>query len=121
MANGSKKLVGKTGEYRENLLYKDITVGAFCSIYRTSNRIAKYLFQTQKYQEYLSVLLAGTNINNLKNSDLEELEFKIPTSTLEQNKIANILSKIDSVVDKEKEKLEELRQWKKGLLQQMFV
>ena len=39
----------------------------------------------------------------------------------EQNKIANFLSKIDSIVEKEKEKLEELRKWKKGLLQGMFV
>lgn len=39
----------------------------------------------------------------------------------EQTKIANFLSKIDSIVEKEKEKLEELRVWKKGLLQGMFV
>lgn len=39
----------------------------------------------------------------------------------EQNKIANFLSKIDSIVEKEKEKLEELREWKKGLLKGMFV
>lgn len=39
----------------------------------------------------------------------------------EQTKIANFLSNIDSIIEKENQKLEELRQWKKGLLQQMFV
>lgn len=121
MANGSKKLVGKSGEYKENLAYPDITVGAFCSIYRSNNIITKYLFQTSQYQEYLSTLLAGTNINNLKNSDLEELEFSIPSSNVEQIKMANFLTKIDLIVEKEKEKLEELREWKKGLLQGLFI
>ena len=39
----------------------------------------------------------------------------------EQTKIANFLSNIDNIIDKESKKLEELRQWKKGLFQQMFV
>ena len=39
----------------------------------------------------------------------------------EQTKIAKFLSKVASVLEKEKEKLEELREWKKGLLQGMFV
>ncbi len=51
---------------------------------------------------------------------LNKIKIYIP-NTEEQIKIANFLSKIDSIVEKEKEKLEELRVWKKGLLQQMFV
>lgn len=39
----------------------------------------------------------------------------------EQKKIANFLSTIDKKLKKEEEKLEALRAWKKGLLQQMFV
>lgn len=39
----------------------------------------------------------------------------------EQEKIANFLSNIDNIIEKEDEKLEELKKWKKDLLQQMFV
>ncbi|SQB36300.1 Type I restriction enzyme, specificity subunit [Clostridium perfringens] len=39
----------------------------------------------------------------------------------EQVKIANFLSNIDNIIEKENKKLEELKQWKKGLLQQLFV
>ena len=39
----------------------------------------------------------------------------------EQTKIANFLSNIDAIVEKEKQKQESLRIWEKGLLQQMFV
>ena len=122
MSNGSKNLVGKSAEFIYSKdSYKDITVGAFCSIYRSKNVLSKYLLQTQNYKNYLSILLAGTNINNLKNSDLEKLTFYIPNNIEEQTKIANFLSNIDKIIEEENKKLEDLRLWKKGLLQQMFV
>lgn len=121
MANGSKKLVGKTGEYKQNNFYKEITIGAFCSIFRTDYNIAKFLFQTKKYYDKISLMLEGTNINNLKNSSLEEIIFNIPTSLEEQQKIADFLSSIDKKIDKLAAELEDLKEFKKGLLQQMFV
>lgn len=39
----------------------------------------------------------------------------------EQIKIANLLSNIDNIIEEENKKLEDLKEWKKGLLQQMFV
>ena len=39
----------------------------------------------------------------------------------EQEKIAKFLSNIDNIVEEENKKLEDLREFKKGLLQQMFV
>ena len=39
----------------------------------------------------------------------------------EQTKIANFLSNIDNIIEEENKKLEDLKLWKKGLLQQMFV
>ena len=78
MANGSKNLVGKSGVFYKNDEFKDVTVGAFCSIYRSKINLSRYLFQTDKYKKYLSILFSGTNINNLKNSDLEKLKFRLP-------------------------------------------
>ncbi|MDA4923160.1 restriction endonuclease subunit S [Acinetobacter baumannii] len=42
-------------------------------------------------------------------------------SLSEQTKIANFLSTIDQKIDKVSQQIEETKQWKKGLLQQMFV
>ena len=39
----------------------------------------------------------------------------------EQEKIANFSSKLDEKIDLEQEKLDLLKEYKKGLLQQMFV
>lgn len=121
MANGSRNLVGKSGEFNNSNGYNDLTVGAFCSIYRTKNPLGKYLLQIELYYKYLDILLSGTNINNLKNSQLEELQFNIPTSNEETEKIVKILSDIDLKIKKEQEKLYYLNEYKKGLLQHMFV
>lgn len=120
MANGSRNLVGKSAVYDGN--YDGIiTVGAFCSVYRTRNRLGKFLFQTRNYRKYLDMLLAGTNINNLKNSDLAGLQFSIPSSEEEQQKIANFLSSIDDKIKSEEAKLESAKLFKKSLLQRMFA
>ena len=120
MANGSKHLVGKSGVYYGDYDNK-LTVGAFCSIFRTDNKLSKYILQTVQYKRYLHILLAGTNINNLKNSELAELKFNLPVSINEQTKIANFLSSIDSKIEQVGKQLDESKQFKKALLQQMFV
>ncbi|HAV1415224.1 restriction endonuclease subunit S [Vibrio parahaemolyticus] len=48
--------------------------------------------------------------------------FKLPFPSLgEQNKIATFLSAIDQKIDLANSELEKAKEWKKGLLQQMFV
>ena len=120
MSNGTRKLVGKSAEYAGNYANK-LTVGAFCSIFRTENKLAKYLFQTESYKKNLYLILAGTNINNLKNSDLEKFKFNIPTNESEINKIHDLFVSIDNKIDYNKKQLEEITLFKKALLQQMFI
>lgn len=119
MSNGSKRLVGKNAVYEGN--YEGtLTVGAFCSIFRPQSQLAKYLFQSEQYQRYLHILLAGTNINNLNNSDLTNLIFKLP-SPEEQQKIADFLSALDDKIKLEEAKLASAKEFKKALLQRMFT
>lgn len=64
----------------------------------------------------------GSGIKNITSVKFLKEKFVIDMPCLEeQNKIANFLYKIEFIVEKEKEKLEELRVWKKGLLQSLFV
>ncbi|MCO8061722.1 restriction endonuclease subunit S [Acinetobacter lwoffii] len=51
---------------------------------------------------------------------LREIEIQVPCLE-EQTKIANFLSAIDEKIEKVAQQIEETKQWKKGLLQQMFV
>ena len=102
-------------------LNKDnVTVGAFCSIFRSDLKIIPYLFQSKIYYNNLNLLLEGTNINNLKNADLANITFKIPNIE-EQNRIANLFTNLDKKIDFETKKLQDLKTYKKGLLQKMFI
>lgn len=53
-------------------------------------------------------------------SEYSKLEVPVPCLE-EQTKIANFLSVIDQKIEKVAQQIEETKQWKKGLLQQMFV
>ena len=120
MSNGTRSLVGKSAQYLGNYNNK-LTVGAFCSIFRTDNELAKYLFQTELYKKNLYLILSGTNINNLKNSDLEKFKFKMPTNENEIKKIHNLFSSFDVKIESNRFQLNELIKFKNGLLQQMFI
>ena len=119
MSNGSKPLVGKSAEFTGNF-DEPLTIGAFCSAFRPSNEFAKYLLQTQRYRRFVADIIGGGNINNLKNSDLETLSFWVPRENSEQEKIADCLGSLDNLIVAEGQKLEALRDHKKGLMQQLF-
>jgi len=61
------------------------------------------------------------NTPYIRMSTLSEMTIFMPISLEEQTKIANFLTLFDRKIEKEKAKLEALREQKKGLLQQMFV
>ena len=59
--------------------------------------------------------------SNLHKTDsIKKLKYKIP-SIVEQNKIASFLSSIDKKIELVDFQLERNKEFKKGLLQQMFV
>ncbi|WP_052131303.1 restriction endonuclease subunit S [Vibrio caribbeanicus] len=68
----------------------------------------------------LEGLAQGTSIKGFTTGDLKSLKLGIPCIE-EQTKIANFLSVIDEKVALTNSELEKTKEWKKGLLQQMFV
>ena len=77
----------------------------------------------KKYNRYLSSLYMITGARQGKSiNKVDFLKHKIELPSLpEQEKIASLLSTIDKKIELEEKKLEELKEYKKGLLQQMFV
>ncbi len=76
----------------------------------------------------IKFLYFALNFNNVKQmgykrhfSALKEISFTIPSSLAEQQKIADCLSTLDEVIEKQKATLAAWEKLKKGLLQQMFV
>nr|WP_216092340.1 restriction endonuclease subunit S [Enterobacter cloacae complex sp.] len=81
----------------------------------------KYFFD-RKGKELLWIASPGGAGRNktLGQKDFERLEFLIPESLIEQQKIADCLSTIDALIDVESNKLKELKRFKKGLIQEML-
>ncbi|NGT63872.1 restriction endonuclease subunit S [Clostridium perfringens] len=79
-----------------------------------------YLNEGPEFKKYCLLQKQGGSRTYMYLKKLKEFKGNIP-SLDEQIKIANFLSNIDNIIEKESKKLEELKQWKKGLLQQMFV
>lgn len=123
MSSGSLKSVGKTGFCTATEM--GMCVGAFCAIYRTNNiefaEYIKHFFETDLYSKQLIGMLEGTNINNLKNSDIESLKIKIPKEVSEVKKVSNLLSISDKEIDLLNQELKLLKLQKKGLMQLLLT
>ena len=62
----------------------------------------------------------GTTVRHLNNSDIEDLELKIPSSIEEQEKISSALINIDNLIILHQSKYDKLVKAKKSLLEKMF-
>lgn len=123
MANGSKPLVGKNCFLNvRNGVY---TFGAFmgCVRARTPSTCMKYIFQIMNSTTYcgnISLLLSGSSINNLRPNDILNMTYKFPT-VIEQQDIAQVLSDMDSEIEKLEKKLSKYQQVKQGMMQELLT
>jgi type I restriction enzyme S subunit len=120
MANGTSNLVGKNSIY--NGTNQNITIGAFCCIYRTDYSLIRWLMQTKLYKCYIQKALQGGNgaIANLNVEDVQNLCF--PKITKEHELfVSHYLSAIDNKIKNEKNLLFKYDSQKRYLLQQMFI
>lgn len=123
MANGSNRLVGKAARYDGGYDARRITVGAFCGIFRTDSPLVPWWFQSDDYKSFLHLSKQGGDgaLANLKGKDIEAISLLFPSSSTEQRKIADCLSSLDDVINQINAELSAWKEFKKGLLQQMFV
>jgi type I restriction enzyme S subunit len=123
MANGSKALVGKAAYFEINDGF-EYTFGAFMGAYRgneqANRRFVFYLFQTGRYRDYITNLLAGSSINNLSPSSIESLDFKFPKLS-EQEAIAETLTDMDSELISLESRLAKACELKQGMMQELLT
>nr|WP_302660449.1 restriction endonuclease subunit S [uncultured Clostridium sp.] len=78
-----------------------------------------YYYLEYNFKKYLSYI-SFQAVPIINKSQFEQLNIDLPCIE-EQRKIVNLLGKVDMLAEKEKVKLGELKLYKKGLLQQMFI
>ena len=75
---------------------------------------------TKAYRLVMQSIMVGSTQVHIRNQDFFGIEIPVPCLA-EQTKIANFLSAIDQKIEVVAQQIEQVKTWKKGLLQQMFV
>lgn len=116
--NGSKRLIGKNA-----LIPKGIplaTHGTFMTVFRAEYpEFVFQLFQSEAYKKQVKADL-GATINSINGKNFLKYEFLVPPNPKEQQKITSCLSSLDEMIVAHIDKLEALKDHKKGLMQNLF-
>lgn len=123
-SSGSISVVGKSAQVVKT---SGETFGAFCSVIRPKNinpRFLAYWVQSPVVRDHWSATAKGTNINNLKPSDISETGIPLP-SIEEQNKIVELLedhlSRLNAALADVKQAKIKAAQFRRSLFQAAFT
>lgn len=116
--NGSRSLIGKCALIKKE--HEGHAFGAFMSIFRSANNHFIYqLFQTPSFYKQVNEHL-GATINQVTTKSLNAFSFLFPCNA-EQKRITDFLSSMDKKIDHTNKLIQLTQQYKKGLLQNMFI
>lgn len=118
--NGSRSLIGKSAVIEPHHLKAKLTFGAFMSVYRTPYfDYIRHLFDSEMYYDQIKNNL-GATINQITNKNLNGFTFPFPCSEHERNKIADVISTVNTRIDLLTQKIIESENFKVGLIQKLF-
>jgi len=78
------------------------------------------LIWSRSFQSRISLLSTGSTAKGINQKTLKTIHIRLPSDEKEQQKIANCLSSIDTLITAQTQKLDTLKAHKKGLMQQLF-
>ena len=104
---------------------KETTLNSGIFVVRPTNnsfypRYLYYVLNSYYFDRFISILKAGSTIAHLYQRDFTKFEFPLP-SLEEQKQIAEILDSVDNQIEYNKELLIELKDIKKGLMQDLLT
>lgn len=102
----------------------NVYLNSFCFGFRVTKPVdpifLAYLLRSGVYRKHITMLAQGSTRFNLSKRNLMEMEVSLPESE-EQKLIREFFIKLDSKLEMETEKLNQLGTMKRSLMQQMFV
>ena len=90
-----------------------------CELNLFAPKFKGYLFNTNNIRTQIKILSVGAKVLGISKDNLKKITFSLP-SLEEQTKISNFLSLIDRKIELQEKLVENLKLYKKGLLQKIF-
>ena len=122
MSSETPDEVGMSSVWKYHL--ENIYLNSFSFGYRHSTKFdlnfLAFMFRSQVVREQIKILAQGISRYNISKNKMMDILAYFPTES-EQQKIGNLLSKVDQLIELENKKLQNFQQVKKCLLQNMFV
>lgn len=125
-SKGGEILVPRVGEratdFAKNCCYlpfPNIAIGEMISVFETKEFPIFYTYYFRTLWREFAEVVEGQNVKNLYYVNLEPIKIG-KTSYSEQQKIAICLSSLDEVIAAHRQKLDLLKDHKKGLMQNLF-
>jgi type I restriction enzyme S subunit len=125
-SKGGEILIPRVGEiaidFAKNCSYlplANIAIGEMISVFETKENPLFYTYYFRTLWKEFATVVEGQNVKNLYYVNLEPLVICKP-QVPEQQKIAECLSSLDELIAASAEKLDALKEHKKGLMQNLF-
>ena len=108
-------------EYELN--YKSVASTGYaqlrCKSCISNNKFIYQALHNKKFNNKVMLRCTGTSYPAINSSELVTIPLRIP-SLQEQERIANFLTKVDKIIEKQDEKVRNLEKYKKGMMQKIF-
>ena len=126
-SKGTEVLIPRVGEDPMDynhctwLSLKGVAIGEMISVFNTDQDplFSATMFNATLQKEF-AIRVEGGSVTNLYFDKLRNIDISYP-SLPEQKKIAAFFENIDNLITLHQRKLDQVKEYKKGLLQQMFV
>ena len=107
-----------------NIQDKDVVAGLHTMVCRPKNKTAEgyfgYYMNSSSYHHQLLPLMQGIKVLSLSKTNVQKTTVKYPKDKAEQQKIADCLRRIDTLITLHQRKYEKLANIKKSMLDKMF-
>lgn len=115
--------VGKSYKYQVEdgrLVFAGFLIRVRPDKLKLSSELLFQFLSTQQYWQWVSFVSARSGQPVINGNEYASIPLVLPPTLKEQQKIADCLSSLDDLITAQKQKLEALKAYKKGLMQKLF-
>lgn len=121
---GTVLFTSRAGIGKAAILNKEsCTNQGFQSIIPSKDKLDSYFIfsRIKELKKYAETVGSGSTFIEVSGKQMENMELIIPKTIEEQKIIGDFFKNIDNLIVLQQKKLEQIKKYKKGLLQQMFI